>query len=165
MQDIHGCEIDPVWVAEFRGFFCADGYLGIVRDGKSRKGNQIYTARVNISLRLDDLPILEEIQKRLGGCICFAGARTKQKGDGSKVLVSNPTATWRVSGIKNITRVCDLLEGGIIPFRKKDQVTNIRSFLCLKAPKGPTSESKWAAWNDQRIVHWKLNQQQHAFQD
>lgn len=82
--DKHGRVISERWLAEFAGYFYGEGYLGITTNGMARDGiHRNYTARAQITARMDDLALIQEIHDKLGGtihyegrgpCICWAGS-------------------------------------------------------------------------------------------
>lgn len=123
--DIKGTPIDPIWAAEFRGFFFGDGFLGIVRNGKSRWTGEIsMTARAQITLRDDDSDILLAIHARIGGAITREGSKLNKR----------PTMIWRTRSRSEVERVCDLLEGAALPSKKLAEVAVMRRFLAIKVP-------------------------------
>lgn len=124
--DVNGCDINELWLAEFRGFFFGEGYLGITTNGVDKYGNVSYTARVQISLRHDDESILKEIQSKLGGNFSYENRKWK---DGRKQ--QNKVAVWRARHFKDVSRVCDILETGMLPSKKKNEIAVIRKFLKL----------------------------------
>lgn len=108
-------EINPIWAAEFRGFFFGDGYLGITRNG-IRHGRAAYTARAQITLRGDDREVLLDIQAHLGGMIY-----DYQK-EGKTFVV------WRTRSSGDLGRVLNCLEGGILPAKKRFEIPIVRQF-------------------------------------
>lgn len=64
---------DPIWEAEFRGFFYGEGCALIMR---TRNGsNYLYNPRMTISVRDDDEETLRDIQKHIGGVSLFVAGR------------------------------------------------------------------------------------------
>lgn len=119
--DISGKPIPPLWVAEFRGFFFGEGYLGITTNGTNRANTgPSYVCRAQIAMRDDESPILYAIQKKLGGIVYGCDARNKNQ---------NPFCVWRVTSSHGVARVCDILADGILPARKRRQVAVVRAFI------------------------------------
>lgn len=130
MLDTHGQLIDPIWAAEFRGFFCGEGYLGISSWGYDPKNDcRKLRARVQITSRSDDSDVLREFQSRFGGVVYQEhDGRISNNGNGKK-YVSKPYTVWRVVKADQLRLILDVLENGIIPFRKREQIQVIREFL------------------------------------
>jgi hypothetical protein len=128
------------WEDEFRGFFWGEGYLGICRNGKDRKGRNAYTVRAQITLRSDDIAMLEDIKNRIGGGIHFEGRGRKSKHDG-KVFPTKPYAAWRARSKVEVCRVCDILDGGYLPSKKRREVELIRRYIALVFPPGKKSDA------------------------
>jgi hypothetical protein len=121
-----GTPLNPIWVAEFRGFFFGDGYLGIVRNGYSPRNGQAYTtARADITVRDDDVAVLNDIQSKIGGRI-IRGTRS----------VCKPIATWRTRTLADVATVCDLLDSGFLPSKKRAEIAVVRRYLAIYIPRG-----------------------------
>lgn len=139
MRDAHGEELDPVWMAEFRGFFFGEGYLGITTNGRGR-GKVYHIARAAITLRDDDEPVLREIQKRLGGLLHRERCGRVSHVDGTPHQ-TKPFVVWRVTSKSDVARVCDILDAGHLPSKKRREIAVMRAFLATvgitkKGPKG-----------------------------
>lgn len=126
MKDAHGNRLDPIWMAEFRGFFFGEGHLGITTNG-TLKG-KTYVARAAITLRDDDEPVLREIQARLGGLLHRERHGKISKING-KTHQTKPYVVWRVTSRADVARVCDILDAGVLPAKKRREVSIIREFL------------------------------------
>jgi len=130
--DVSGGFIDPLWAAEFRGYFFGDGYLGIVRNGRSKgTGLSSSTARAQITTRDDDAAMLYDISSRLGGSLSFTVAT------GGRVHC--PVAIWRTRNAADVLRVCDVLDGGMMPSKKIAEIAVVRRYLSIKIPPGPST--------------------------
>jgi hypothetical protein len=129
MDDIHGKPLDPIWMAEFRGFFFGDGYVGITTNGVGRrtKGKN-YTGCIQITLRDDDIAILEEFQSRLGGSI-WRERRGRRVRFDELECEAKPYAAWRIRSRTELLRVLDILDGGFMPSQKRGHVRLLREFL------------------------------------
>lgn len=138
MKDINGVEINPIWMAEFRGFFFGEGYIGITTNGLSRNKYLHYNPRIQITLRDDDISILKEIQAKLGGGLYREGLGRKTKKDG-KEYQSKPYAVWRMRKKQDIERVLKILDAGYMPSQKRLQINTLRKFIktvgCTRGPK------------------------------
>lgn len=124
--DITGNHLDPIWAAEFRGYFFGDGYLGIVRNGTGRGAHS--TARAQITTRDDDVEMLYDISSKLGGKVTLAGNKNR---------ICNPVAIWRTRNMKDVERVCDILEDGLMPSKKRAEIIVVRKYLSIHIPRGP----------------------------
>lgn len=128
------------WEDEFRGFFWGEGYLGICRNGK-RNGRTMYVARAQITLRIDDVGVLIDIKDRLGGNIHYERRGRKSHGNG-KEWDTKPYACWRVRSRKDVSRVCDILEGGYMPSKKRREIDVVRRFLSFNIRPGRKSDDE-----------------------
>lgn len=136
MLDIHGNELDPIWCAEFRGYFYGEGFLGIVSWGKIPTLNiPKLMVRAQITCRSDDAPVLADIHSKLGGIFYQEHKGRKTSNREGVYYQSNPYHVWRVTKADHIRRICDILSEGVLPARKRDQVAIIREFLAtIDAP-------------------------------
>ena len=151
IRDINGKIIEQKWASEFRGFFFGEGYLGIIRNGKMRNGKVYHKARAQITLRDDDLPIIEAIFKRLGGCIHREKRGRKTKFSTGESW-SKPYVVWRVSNIPDISRVCDILEDGLLPSKKIREISIVRKFLAIVKLPGPGNYMEKENANSERAL-------------
>lgn len=126
--------LDPIWCAEFRGFFWGEGYLGITSWGVNpNKGSIRLMARIQISIRDDDADVLIDIHRKLGGVLTYQ--------DNNRLHAkANPICIWRVTRKAEILRVLDVLENGALPSKKRLQIAILREFMdTVPAPgKKPT---------------------------
>lgn len=125
---------DPVWRAEFRGFFAADGWIGVTKSGPG-----LYYATAAIMLRDDDRLLLEAVAEVIGGNV-WAQDQTARK----------PTLTWRTRSPGTVGRICDLLEESTLPFAKARYVPLVREFLGIVGVQGE------AARDQRRRLHEAL---------
>ena len=128
MKDIKGRTISKIWLAEFRGFFFGDGYLGVVANGKNRKGKVYYSCRAQITIRDDDIKMLKDIKSKLGGLLHTEQRGKISKKDG-KVSISRPYSVWRATGKKEVSVVCDILDMSVMPSKKIKEVIEMRKYL------------------------------------
>jgi hypothetical protein len=132
IEDIDGEPIDPIWAAEFRGFFWGEGTLAIqVMSRTLRSGATIKSGTaiaVTIGLRDDDAAVLEAFRAKLGGVI-----RTEKYRDGSARTIRR----WQVGSAPDVLRVAMLLESPTgLPFNKARQLALWRRALDLKIEAG-----------------------------
>ena len=135
MKDINDTELDPAWIAEFRGFFFGEGFLGIVSWGM-HSGYPKLMVRAQITSRSDDEAILHDIRSHLGGIVYRENAGRSSSGKRGELYQSNPYSVWRITKADDIRRLCNILEGGVLPSRKKAQIAVIREFLDTILPPG-----------------------------
>ena len=109
--------ISPLWAAEFRGFFWADGSAGMNRRQYTNKGGvryPIYYPVLRIELRADNGPLLEHIKSVIGGN--YYPKKPSHKGQWPKV-------SWYIGGYSQCKTVIEtILLGGIMPAKKRDDV-------------------------------------------
>ena len=121
--------IDPLWIAEFRGFFYADGYLGITTNGLSLdKKYKNFTARAQITLSQKDEKVLLDIQEKLGGNIHYEN-RCKTGFVHDKPVKTGPYCAWRVRSKVDVGKVIQFLENGLLPAKKREEVKIVKEFL------------------------------------
>ena len=118
-----------LWEAEFIGLFIGEGYIGITKNGNQRKISDNYTARVQITMRDDDFPILQDIQRRLGGMVYHEGKGRMLVGADGKTRKINPFSVWRCRNTSEVAKVVAILKKGSIPSRKLDQYSVMEEFL------------------------------------
>lgn len=163
-----GTFLDPLWEAEFRGFFFGEGYLGITSNGYGRNGYRHYLARAQITLRDDDASILYQIQKKLGGCVYVEKKGRSSKSSNGELYQSNPYIVWRVGSREDVTRICNILEKSLLPSKKKQEIVIMRLFLnTLGIKNGPKSEEEKVELNRVQLVRSSLASQlkkMHAYQ-
>jgi hypothetical protein len=132
LQDIHGEPLDPIWCAEFRGFFWGEGSLNIsMHQPLAKRQPQLnwvgysYHIQVSIGLRADDGDVLREFQRRLGGTLHQENYR-----DGS----SKTILRWQVSTIRDCIRVGAILANSPtgLPFNKQRQLALWREAAAIK---------------------------------
>lgn len=155
IRDIHGNEINERWLSEFRGFFYGEGYLGITTNG-THNGWKSYTARAQITLRMDELPILNEIHAKLGGDLTLSRKGRKINAE-KKKYQSHPLAIWRARNKEDVLRVCDILKDGILPSKKKAEIETIRKFYSLGMKPGKKSTEEKQKFADLKaILHQEI---------
>lgn len=136
ITDIHGNALDPIWMAEFRGFFFGEGYLGIVSWGKTKFDIPKLAARAVISSRMDDAVILHELHSKLGGQIFTQLPSRAITSSSGKTYTCNPSVQWRATKAEDVSRICDILNMGLLPSKKRREIAIIREFLATVLPPG-----------------------------
>lgn len=136
MKDVNGKALDPIWMAEFRGFFFGEGYLGITRNGKGRSKTSApqFVPRAAITARDDDEAVLQDIHSKLGGLIHYDGRGKITVFEGVEHK-TKPYAVWRVTSKDDVARVCDVLELGTLPSKKRHEIAIMREFLATQGVK------------------------------
>ena len=132
--------IDPLWAAEFSGFFMGEGTC-LMTQVDGRKG--LPTPVVAIHLRRDDRPILEEIRSVIGGRI--TNHETPPGKDGYQ---SKPQSTWAVSGFARTKEVLSLLKKSTsFPAKKRRDVEILLEYILWRetVPCFPSDSDKETA--------------------
>ena len=101
--------LDPLWLAEFRGFFCGEGCASVNSQSTGRRRQ--YQPRLAISVREDDKDVILDIHAHLGGNVL----RWKRDNRAS----SQPAAQWQLVGYSKLTNLLPLLLAGSLPAKKK----------------------------------------------
>jgi len=104
---------DSLWIAEFRGFFYGEGYVGLGNETQS------YNPRLTINLRLDDEAILQEIASVLGGRVCYP-----KKCYSDQFRNSCPQARWNATGWPLCRAILEEtgLAYGLLPAKKRGDI-------------------------------------------
>lgn len=138
ITDVEGQAIDPIWAAEFRGFFWGEGTLNVQCHRPAGRGmvNSYSTAiTASIGLRSDDAPILVEFARRLGGRL-----RTEK-------YTRDPNRTitrWVCGTAADCLRIAQLLESptGLL-FNKARQLAVWRGAVEAKLRSGASAGSRY----------------------
>ena len=145
--DVHGVPIDPVWAAEFRGFFLGEGSLQIQQYQRSKQHSKargkVYDIGfrglrpvANITQRRDNRATLEAIAARLGGHVTNGNAHKMVSGSNGKTYTSAPMVAWRLVNKEGMQRVIALLKGGSLPHTKLAEIDVIERYLAVAPPPG-----------------------------
>lgn len=101
--------IDPAFAHWFAGFVDGEGCFSVHK--KSVNNCETYDCQFSISLRADDLPILEEIKRQLGGIGSLASAHRKAKG------MEKPQSRYCISSKADCQRLRAVFQ--VFPLRAK----------------------------------------------
>lgn len=143
VYDIHGNLIPEIWKAEFRGFFMGEGCLWFGKTFRKNKPNTpekathkssplgyyYYRTEAIISLRLDDLEILQDIQSRLGGKIMTRYIYHNRP-------TCKPSARWWVGSKEGCQRIVDILSSTVLPAKKMYELPLWSEAVCLRKIRG-----------------------------
>lgn len=161
--DVNGEPIDPIWAAEFRGFFWGEGTLNMIGGQPHRNeypnrhwGRHSFSIQASIGLRSDDRAVLTEFQRRLGGKL-----RIEPYRDTSEKTITR----WVVATAKHCLRIAHLLESPTgLPFRKARQLEVWQKAVETKLRAGATAGSRysnedhafmlWACQELRRLKEW-----------
>lgn len=140
--DIHGEPIDPVWAAEFRGFFMGEGSIMILNITRSRilksTGEKERHLRPSaaLCLRADNVEVLRGIQAKLGGATDkFYQGKVILHPEGQAYKAA-PMVKWYTHSTDGVSRVLDLIENPILPYPKAREIAIMREFLTLRPKTG-----------------------------
>jgi hypothetical protein len=134
-------DIDPLWAAEFAGFFWGEGTV-LLQKAYGRRG--LPTPLISIHLREDERPVLEDIQSHLGGVI----VPHKTGKPGRDGYVSKPQLYWNVAGHRKVEEVLRLLKSVTgLPARKRQDVDILLGYIEWRKtiPVFPSAEDKQVA--------------------
>lgn len=136
--------INPIWAAEFRGFFYADGSAAIFR--AKNKGHYYYRPILRILLRDDNKPLLLDIQEHLGGSVCQKTHSTTS----ANGYICNPTAAWKTGSYANILAVIEdvLLPGAKLPAVKRSEIELLREAVLARLDMPYTMRAE-----DREVLH------------
>lgn len=118
--------LDPIWAAEFRGFFYADGYAGL-----DLKQNGNISPIMLITQRADSRIVLADIQDKLGGKLTYVSATPVRS---NTRYTANPQWKWRVcswSVCKAVIEATDLVDG-LLPARKRLDLEIFRDAIAAR---------------------------------
>ena len=150
--DVDGEEIEPVWAAEFRGFFWGEGTLGFTAGQPLQQRNPQWTWKrhsfavtASIGLRSDDAPLLAAFQRRLGGALRTEPYRFA---DPRKTITR-----WVCGTAVNNLRIARLLRSPTgLPFNKARQLDLWEEAVRLKLAAGGTAGSRYTDEQHARML-------------
>lgn len=117
-SDVQHHLLDDDWLREFAGFFWGEGSAMILPNGSS------YTAKISLTLRRDDLPLLQDVQRRLGGSLAWTGYKNKHR-----------QVAWNVTGLERVKTVCELLlSASDLPAHKRGDMKLVLDFCDWRLP-------------------------------
>lgn len=119
VKHISYADVNPIWAAEFRGFFYGDGYAGLNEFYSKEHKVPMYKPKLGISLRVDSLPLLKDVQAHIGGSVDQTKGYINSFG-----YQSNPVARWYTCSYSNIMAIIRdvLLPGALLPATKRVQI-------------------------------------------
>lgn len=130
------------WKAEFRGFFWADGTIGVFqypRTYQTKAGpvkTRYLSAHVVIAQRDDNEAVLRDIQAHLGGTI-YNGARAIMDSPlNGERYVRAPQRVWRQARQDGVRQILAILRDVKMPYRGLATLDLIDEFLNLPRPRG-----------------------------
>jgi hypothetical protein len=131
IYDINGKELSNFWKAEFRGLFAGEGCLFLgTATRKTKTGSRlIYRPEAIITLRSDDLPLLKEVQSRLGG-------RLSQRSDIYLKGRELPRHRWYVQSKEDLLRVSLILQESLLPAKKWRELPYWTEAVLLRKNRG-----------------------------
>lgn len=108
-------ELDPLWVAQFVGWFHGEGCARI-----HKTSQRTYNSSCVIKLRADDQAVLKDIQAKLGGRFALPGLREGHTQE----------AIWETTNIYDSMAVMELIrDNTIIPGKKLQDVLICLDFI------------------------------------
>jgi len=121
---------------EFVGFFLGEGHLGVhverLKSSNSPSGVRLcYAPVVQISMRADELPILQWCKRRFGGNV-YQYKQRKIKGYKGREYLQAPVAMWTTRSVKRCYTIIQLLKQVKLPSIKRKQIEVFERFLRLK---------------------------------
>lgn len=134
MLDQNGTPIDPLWAAEFCGFFLADGSIEIGRF--TRGGKLYYRPRARILQRADSADFLYGIADVLGGHVHNHGRHMMVSAGNGKTYESHPVLAWLVQSTDGVQRVIDILKTSRLNHKKVQSALIVERYLQLRPKKG-----------------------------
>lgn len=137
--------LDPMWYAEFCGFFWGEGNFMIdlyeraiprkktLKDGSIRNYEPFKTftvrVRVRITQRSDNRQVLDHIQSKLGGHIYVHRGRNTVSAGNGKTYISQKQFVWQVQDRKQVERILDILESSQFQTTKRREIAIMRQAI------------------------------------
>lgn len=115
------------WDREFIGYFYGEGCITIQKC-LAKETRPYYRIKLQFSARQDDDLILQQAKARYGGYIYQYGRRT-QKLTG---YVAKPVTTWVLDDEWKVETLIKILNKGILPSKKKEQLLLCKRFFQIK---------------------------------
>lgn len=163
IKDVDKNTLNPFWLAEFRGFFFGEGYLGIIKNGRARDGYISYVARAQITLRADDIDVLNDISAKLGGLVYLEGRGRKTTGADNRIYQSKPYAVWRITKASKILEICEILKDGLLPAKKMREIETVREFVTMRVKKGKGNKDEFTIVQKRRDELHKQIKELHRY--
>lgn len=120
--------LNPLWAAEFRGFFYGDGCASLnLSPGKTKKHFQ---PMLKIGLRADDVVVLKDIHVKLGGNLIDRDYTNQP----SACAGANPAKLWYVVGWGHCRAVIEAtgLASGHLPAKKTRDVALLYETILIR---------------------------------
>jgi hypothetical protein len=121
--------ISPIWKAEFRGFFLADGCATLLLDHHSRyKSIPLIRPLLAIGLRYDDKNVIDDFKSTLGiGSVSFVECSKYSNTN------SRDQFRWYTKSAENILAIIDeILSPSLLPAKKQIDISLVRDFCILR---------------------------------
>lgn len=119
---------DPLWRAEFRGFFWGEGWLGIDMF-KSRRHGRLYTchrASIQIAQANDNKAMLYHIQEVLGGTV-YERKSTYNSQNAKQICY-----TWMTRCRSTCQKIVEILQDeSTFVDKKTEKVEALRKFIAI----------------------------------
>ena len=129
-------QLDPIWCAEFRGFFWADGTLYANVRKVSKNGKTFFRPmmRISVAQRADNGMVLDDFKSKLG---CGTIYRYPLPGTTKRKWSRNakPQVRWSVDSISGCRIVIDVLKGSVLPTKKGMEVALLDEFIAIREKK------------------------------
>lgn len=124
---------NPLWLAEFRGFFWGEGNFMIDLAERQVGKCLTWTARVRVRViqRDDEAEVLENIRSVLGGHLYGHKSYKMVSGGNGRQYVNNRQITWQLQDKDTIEKVLDFLDGGLLPHSKRLQIAVMRDAIAV----------------------------------
>lgn len=150
MLDAQGREFDPIWMAEFRGFFWGEGCLSFQFVHRKDYPFPVYRLHAKASLREDDSALLYDVYEKMGGTIWHRNKTYQNQRFGH---TTNPAVIWDATGHESLCRVAYVLDGGLLPAKKRLELSVWKEALeiHLSHARGGGYRPKYTPEDRQRI--------------
>ena len=130
------------WLAEFRGFFWADGTIGVYQYPRTyqTKAGPVSTrylfAQAMIAQRDDNEAVLRDIQTHLGGTITNGARALFNSPTNGKIYRRAPQRVWRQARQDDVRQIVSILRESMMPYRGLITLNFVEEFLDLPRPRG-----------------------------
>jgi len=127
--------ISKKWLNEFTGFCWGEAYIGVTRYFRRKKWGEnywLFRGQIKISLRSDDLFLLEDFQSKLGGHIYKTRKRFVYNiANKEKSYLQKPGYGWIVTNHEELRKIVKILSRSLLSAKKRESLEVMKKFLKL----------------------------------
>lgn len=144
-------DIDPNWAVAFTGLCVGEGSVQMTYRTKG-----LPSPSLSIHMRLDEKPLLLDIQKHIGGWITLRTKPTKPSAEG---YLFKPQATWGATGFQKVKPILELLLLCPLPAKKVKEFRHLLEYVNWRETIGAfpsEADKRTAEWYFQALRDMRI---------